>query len=397
MTEVWDLAKEMSPWSVGLIGKDLVVFEDASLMLDLVNRKALLAEEEVDDDTFRATVKDSCLPTPGRLFTEPECGILLHVGGTVKMPRDVEHQRSIQKSELLTWADKLPSFILLLNHCRDEIIWWDPGSFDAKLAHVDRLWLESKTGLKEAVAKEMESSDGALFLKLVAKNVFNADLNTSEIRPMLVAMIPTDCSPKLPPKQTAVAPPLTGSVFLSVFKVDTGAVNLAKVLATAMKLWRRAHWPAHHFRLAAMSGETALSLQRVLHNQRVREREEMRVFVCLNSLDSQSERKSSGVRKNVEQRWIARLREGLVLNFQALYGVGADYAEDKSSIIGKSNSSAVLCLFSWDFVFHKQCEVELASLWPNCEQLGAQNSFHVLPEINKTMTEADWEKVKWQY
>lgn len=95
----------------------------------------------------------------------------------------------------------------------------------------------------------------------------------------------------------------------------------------------------------------------------------------------------------MEKRWIARLREGLVVNFPKLFNVGAQYNE-KVSIIG-TDDSAVLVLFSWDFVFHKQCEVQLATLWPQCDQIGVHHCFQVLPELSASMTETDWDHVKW--
>ncbi len=181
--------------------------------------------------------------------------------------------RSVSKSDLLFWAhDKLPSLKRLLSFCSDDMLWCEPGSFNAKLAHVSKLLLEADVGLKEHLESEMKSIAGAVFLKQVAAKVFNCDLEAASICPELIAMIPTDCSPNLPPSVTDVAPPLAGHVFVSVFRVKSGgrgALNLSKLLAPAMKLWRRAHWPEKHFRLAAMSNRNALSLERVLARPKV--------------------------------------------------------------------------------------------------------------------------------
>jgi hypothetical protein len=97
----------------------------------------------------------------------------------------------------------------------------------------------------------------------------------------------------------------------------------------------------------------------------------------------------------VERRWIKRLREGLVANLPKLTGVRVrNVSDDVASIVGV-DAGECLVLFSWDFVFHKQCEVELATLWPACEQIDREMSFHVLPELSAKTPESEWPATKW--
>jgi hypothetical protein len=80
------------------------------------------------------------------------------------------------------------------------------------------------------------------------------------------------------------------------------------------------------------------------------------------------------------------------VNFPKVTSVNMRYAADDSLEVVEK---AFLVLFSWQLQFHKQCEMEIAMLWPGHKQMGCEMAFHVLPELSSNMLESDWPQVQW--
>ncbi len=250
------------------------VLEAAGFINDApVPRAAFL--EAVLAAGVRKSLEEGVFPTshlcllqapPGRL--QKDGGYLLHIDG--ELPFHGLHERTEELQHLLQWAEGLPILSLLFAHCGGRQVLLEGSSLNLKLVNVSGADLPSMLEMRDAIARELESATGKVFLQTIARRVFRVTEGVG--RADLVSFFTDRNELSMPPKIDPSPPPLWGHVFLSIYEVPPGsksALTLCKLLASSLKLWRRAQWPGKNFRLATVCDGRPLSLARVIGRPKV--------------------------------------------------------------------------------------------------------------------------------
>jgi hypothetical protein len=198
-------------------------------------------------------------PPPGRVIDPGSFGLLLYVGG--RWSAECSERREDVR-ELEQWASGLPTLLTLLrsSDAHSAPCETAQGSLCVKFGRLRWQDLPALHELRRELERELKSPQGLAFVQHMAGV---DDVPAVE----LVSVIISDASVEMPAKAISVAPPLSGRVYVSLFRVEPGgkgAAELSDILTSPLELFRRAHWAQQRFGLVALSETTPLSLARLL-------------------------------------------------------------------------------------------------------------------------------------
>jgi hypothetical protein len=97
--------------------------------------------------------------------------------------------------------------------------------------------LPSLHELRRELERELKSPEGLVLVQHLARVECVAAVE-------LVSVILSDGSAEMPPKAISVAPPLSFSVYVSLFRIESGgkgATELSDILTPPLEVFRRAH------------------------------------------------------------------------------------------------------------------------------------------------------------